>query len=95
MRKSRNMNKAKWVSNFLICCANNVVEHYGKRKRKSCTGVLLRADLRGWSSQPKWVEWPCPVRSTLKRTPVQDFNSFPIMFYCTISTTYQETGDLF
>ena len=25
--KSRNMNRAKYVSNFLICCANNVVEH--------------------------------------------------------------------
>ena len=27
--------------------------------------------------------------------PVQDFNSFPIMFYYIISTTYQKIGDLF
>ena len=39
--------------------------------------------------------WPCPVRSALKRTPVQDFNSFSIIFYCIISTTYQKIGDLF
>ena len=25
----------------------------------------------------KGLEWPCPVRSALKRTPVQDFNLFP------------------
>ena len=30
-RKSKNMNKAKYVSTFLICDTNNVVEHYGKR----------------------------------------------------------------
>ena len=31
VQKSRNMNKAKQVSNFLICGTYNVVEHYGKR----------------------------------------------------------------
>ena len=41
------------------------------------------------------LEWPCPVRSALKRTPVQDFNSFPIIFYYIISITYQKIGDLF
>ena len=36
----------------------------------------------------------CPVKSALKRTPVQGFNSFYIMFYYIISTTYQKIGDL-
>ena len=39
--------------------------------------------------------WPCPVSSALKRSPVQDFNYFSIIFYCIISTTYQKIGDLF
>ena len=64
-----------------------------EKELKSCTGVLLRADLTGHSQSdkflPKRVEWPCPVRSALKRTPVQDFNSFSIMFYYIFSTTYQ------
>ena len=34
-------------------------------------------------------------RSALKRTPMQDFNYFSIMFYYNISTTYQKIGDLF
>ena len=25
---------------------------------------------------PIWVGWPCPVRSSLKRTPVQEFDFF-------------------
>ena len=33
--------------------------------------------------------------SALKRTPVQDFNSFSIMFYYIISTTYKKIGNLF
>ena len=48
-------------------------------------GVLLRADLtRSQPSHPfrqkstDWLNWPCPVRSALKRTPVQDFDSFSI-----------------
>ena len=44
---------------------------------------------------PKRVGWPCLVRSVLKRTPVQDFDSFSIMFYYIISITYQKSGDLF
>ena len=47
-------------------------------------GVILRADLAG----PKRVGWTCPVRAALKRTPVQDFNSFSIRFYYIISTIY-------
>ena len=78
-----------------------------EKELKSCKGVLLRADLTGgsanraWPSHPfwqklaDWLNWPCPVRSALKRTPVQDFDSFSIMFYYIISTTYQKIGDLF
>ena len=47
VRKSRNMNRAKSVSNFLICGTNIIVEHYGKRIEILHTGVLLRADLTG------------------------------------------------
>ena len=36
-----------------------------------------------------------PVRSALKRTLVQNFNSFSILFYYIFSTTYQKIGDLF
>ena len=42
-----------------------------------------------------WLGWPCPVRSALKRTAVQDFNYFSIIFYYNISNTYQKIGDLF
>ena len=70
-----------------------------EKELKSCTSVLLRADLTGHSHPTlfgrNWLNWPCPVRSALKRTPVQDFNSFSIMFYYIISTTYQKIGDLF
>ena len=75
-----------------------IVEQYGKRIK-----ILHRCPFKGWPnrarpSHPFWqkgLEWPCPVRSALKRTPVQDFNSFSIIFYCIISTTYQKIGDLF
>jgi hypothetical protein len=60
--------------------ANNVVEDYGK-KIKSCMADGL--------------ERPCPVRSALKRMPLQDFGSFFILFYYLISTTNQKIGDLF
>ena len=73
-----------------------------EKELKSCTGVLLKADLTG-SGQfsqsanfcKKRVGWLCPIRSDLKRTPVQDFKSFSIMFYYIFSTTYQKIGDLF
>ena len=35
------------------------------------------------------------VMSVLKRTPMQDFNSLPIVLYYIISTTYQKIGDRF
>ena len=73
-----------------------------EKELKSCTGILLRADLTGhshpslfWQKWADWLNWPCPVRSALKRTPVQDFSSFPIMFYYIISTTYQKLETYF
>ena len=70
-----------------------------EKELKSCTGVLLRADLTGHGQiirfLPKRVGWPCPVRSAFKRTPVQDFNSYSILFFYNISTKYQKIGDLF
>ena len=82
----------------MICGANNAVEYYGKRIK-----ILHGCPFEGWPNRarpfkpflPKRVGWPCPVRSALKRTPVQDFNSFSILFYYIISTTYQKIGDLF
>ena len=64
---------------------STVVEHHGKIL-KSFTGVLLRADLlnRAWPSKTifqKRVGCPWPVRSALKRTRMQDFGSFSIIFY--------------
>ena len=72
------------------------------RELKSCTGVLLRADLTGHSHPTLFGRnWPIGgighalLGQPSKRTPVQDFNSFSIMFYYNISTTYQKIGDLF
>ena len=56
------------------------------------TNPRARSSLRFWQ---KGLGWPYPVRSALKRTPAQDFNSFSIMFYHIISATYQKIGDLF
>ena len=83
------MNRAKQIYNFLICCTKNAVEYYGKK-------TLHGRPFEGWPNRarpskpflPKWIEWLCPVRSALKRTSVQDLNSFSIMIYCIISTTY-------
>ena len=58
----------------------------------SCRYVRARPSHLFWQ---KGLEWPCPVRSALKKTPVQDFSSFSIIFYYIISTTYQKIGDLF
>ena len=54
--------------------------------------------LRALPSHPFWqkgLERLCPIGSALKRTPMQDFNSFSIIFYCIIITTYQKIGGLF
>ena len=67
-----------------------------EKELKSCTGVLLGADLTGHSHSTLFGRWAwMAVRSALKRTPVQDFNSISIKFYHIISTTYQKIGDLF
>jgi hypothetical protein len=50
-----------------------------------------------WQKSADWLNWLCPVtpvRSVLKRTAVQDFYSFSIIFYDIINTTYQKIGDL-
>ena len=98
MQKSWNINTAKYVTNFLKCVANNVVEHYGKRIK-----ILQECPFEAWpnraqSSKPFLliqVWWLSPVKSALKRTPVPDFNTFSIMFYSIISTTYQKIVDRF
>ena len=51
-----------------------------EKELKSCRGVLLRA-LKTFESKGHLA--------------VQDFNSFSIMFYHIIFTTYQKIGDLF
>ena len=70
-----------------------------EKELESCRGFLLRADLTGHGHPScfgqRGLGWPCPVRAALKRTPVQDINSFSIMFYYIISPTYQKIGDLF
>ena len=70
-----------------------------EKELKSYMGVLSRVDLTGHGHPTlfgrNWLNWLCPVKSALKRTPVQDFNSFSIMFYYIFSTTYQRIGDLF
>ena len=79
----------------------NVVEHYGK-----IIEILYGHPFEGWLNRARpshpfwqkstdWLNWLCPIRSVLKGTPVQNFNSFSIMFYYVIRTTYQKIGDLF
>ena len=48
-----------------------------------------------WLKSADWLNWPCPVMSALKRTPLHDFNYFSIMFCYIISNTYQKIGHLF
>ena len=82
---------------WYVVHTNHLIELYEKRIK-----ILHGLPFEGWPNMawpiqpisqflPKRVGWPCPVRSALKRTPVQDFNSFSII----ISTTYQKIGDLF
>ena len=57
---------------------------------KSCTCVLLRADLTGHGHPTLFGRW-----AWMAWTLMQEFNSFSIMFYYIISTTYKKIGDLF
>ena len=70
-----------------------------EKELKSCKSVLLRPDLTGHGHHTvlgrNWLNWQQLVGSTLKTTLLQDFNSFSIVFYYIISTTYQKIGDLF
>ena len=86
-KKVQKYKRAKYVSNFLICGANNVVQHYRKRieilhghpfvcwPNRSCPSHLF------WQKLADWLKWPWSVRSAFKRTHMQDFNCFSIMFY--------------
>ena len=61
-----------------------------EKELKSWTGILMGADLTGhpfWQKVADWLNWLFPVRSALKRTPVQDFDFFPLMFYYIIGVT--------
>ena len=58
-------------------------------------GVLLRAGHPTLFGRWAWMAMPGPVRSALKRTHIEDFNYFPIMFYYIITTKYQKIGELF
>ena len=67
--------RTKYVSNFLIFGAKNIVEHYGKRIE-----ILHGCPFEGWPSRARpshpswqkladWLNWLYPVKSALKRTP--------------------------
>ena len=88
----------QYRSNFLICGANNVAEHYGKRIK-----LMYECSFEGWPNRarpshpfwPKGLGWPRPIMSAFKRIPVQDFNSFFIIFCYIISTKYKKFGNLY
>ena len=65
------------VHNFVTLSLINYFRVHTVRKSRSF-----------WQKLADWLNWLCPARSALKRTPVQDFNHFSIMFYYIISTTY-------
>ena len=72
--------RSKQVSNFLIFGANN-----------SGTGVLLRAELTGLTIPPflqMGLDGRALFQISPKRTPMQDFNSFPILFYYLITSPH-------
>ena len=66
-----------------------------EKESKSCTGVLLRADLTGHGQFSQSADFCQKGWDGLKRTPVHDFNSLSIMSCYIISNTYQKIGDLF
>ena len=68
-KKVQKYKRAKCVSNFLICCANNVVQHYRKRIE-----ILHGHPFEGWPNRARpshpfwqkstdWLNWLCPIRS--------------------------------
>ena len=65
--------------------------------------ILHGCPFEGWPNRArpshlfwqKGLGWLCPVRSALRRTPVQEFHSFSIIFYYITSTICQKIGDLF
>ena len=77
--KVQKYNRAKYVSNFLICWANNVVEHYGKRIE-----ILHGCPFEGWPSRA----WPS---HTFWQKGLQIFLSLPLrndidfMFFASLS----------
>ena len=68
-----------------------------KKELKSCTGVLLKADLTGHGHTTcfgrKGLDGHALLGQPSKGYPGRIF--FPIMFYYIINTTYQNIGDLF
>ena len=58
---------------------------YYRKRLKSCTGVLLRADLTGHGHPTLFGQ----------RIPVRDLNSFFIIFCYIISTKYKKFGNLY
>jgi hypothetical protein len=68
-----------------------------EKELKSCTGVLLSADQFSQSADfcPKEWDGHALLGQPSEGHPVQDFNSFFIMFYYNISTIHQKIGDLF
>ena len=74
------------------------IEYLGKISFDSKILYQHTFSYNGWPSKPflpKRVGWLCPVRSAIKRTSLQDLNSFFIMFYYIISNTYQKIRGLF
>ena len=81
------MNRAKYVSNFLLCGINNVAVEYSGVEIKACTVVLslLRAGnnkLQGMAL-PDLLTWiPCLIRSgPQKDTRTGFLKSFSKIFY--------------
>ena len=56
---------------------------------------VLRHPNPFWQKLADLLNWPCPFRSAIKRTHMQDFNSFSIMFYYIISTTFKKLETYF
>ena len=52
-------------------------------------GIIgLQSNMAKMAEIGQLAAWPCPVRSVLKRTPVQYFNFFPILYSTTILASH-------